>query len=148
MAMSNLGGCHFFGLGVAKDPSEGLRWYKRSANVGHSFGQFNYANCKFNGHGCIKAVEEAVSFYRLAAEQNFDGASTNLGIIYQRGYDTVKEDHAESYKYFKKGASNGNIDSTNGLGCCLYQGQGVRKDVDEGKNRLQASGFRLQAFFA
>ena len=130
-AMSNLGGCYFFGVGVAKNLEEGVRWYKRSSNVGHAFGQFNYATCKYHGSGCLRNVQEAAMYYQYAAEQNFDGACTNLGIVYQQGSGNVAANHAMSFKWFSKGSESGNLDCLNGLGCCYHQGFGVLKNEDE-----------------
>ena len=62
--------------------------------------------CLFSGEGCKKNEQEAVSWYRKAAEQGEASTMFNLGACYMEGTG-VKKDVTEATKWFKKAASLG-----------------------------------------
>ena len=70
---------------------------------------------------------EAVKWYRLAAEQGYHEAQTNLGAMYHLGQG-VPQDHAEALKWFRPLAEQGNASAQFNLGYMYSQGQGVPLD--------------------
>jgi len=60
-----------------------------------------------NGQGVIQDYKEAVKWYRLAAEQGYAEAQTNLGFMYERGQG-VLQDNATAHMWYNIGAANGN----------------------------------------
>ena len=77
-----------------------------------------------------KRYDEAVDWYRKAAEQGHDGAQNNLGYLYHNG-EGVTQDFAEAVKWYRKAAEQGNADAQNNLGCLYHNGEGVTQDFAE-----------------
>ena len=55
----------------------------------------------------FKDYEEAVKWYRKAAEQNYADAQVNLGVCYMEGQG-VGKDYVEAVKWYRKAAEQGN----------------------------------------
>ena len=51
-------------------------------------------SCSINGQGVPQDYEEAIKWYRLAAEQGYASAQYNLGVMYDNG-DGVPQDYAK-----------------------------------------------------
>ena len=72
----------------------------RSLNLG-----WMYAN----GEGVEQDKEEAVKWYRKAAEQGNADAQNTLGVMYDKG-EGVEQDKEEAVKWFRKAAEQGDGD--------------------------------------
>ena len=70
---------------------------------------------------------EAVKWYRLAAEQGYAEAQTNLGVMYDKGKG-VPQDDAEAVKWYRLAAGQGHAKAQVNLGVSYYYGEGVRKN--------------------
>jgi TPR repeat protein len=77
-AMAFLGRCHEHGLGVPKDPAEGARLYRASADGGNSEAQCRLGECYEVGRGVVKDLNEAISWYEKAARQGMDKAKIGI----------------------------------------------------------------------
>jgi TPR repeat protein len=77
-----------------------------------------------------KDKEEAVKWYRKAAEQNYTPAQSNLGCCYDSGQG-VATDYVEAVKWYRKAAEQGHIEAQFNLGYCYTNGQGVAKNKVE-----------------
>ena len=74
--------------------------------------------------------DEAVRWYRKAAEQGNGGAMYKLGECYKYGRG-VEEDYDEAVRWYRKAAEQGNADAMCKLGECYKYGRGVEEDYDE-----------------
>jgi len=59
-----------------------------------------------NGRGVTEDDEEAVRFYRLAAEQGNAAAQSNLGLMYANG-EGVPQEYVRAYMWFDLAAAQG-----------------------------------------
>ena len=75
-------------------------------------------------------VEEAVRWYRKAAEQGFALAQSNLGNAYRKG-EGVAKDPFEAVRWYRKAAEQGLAQAQFNLGSSYYNGEGVAKDLAE-----------------
>ncbi|MBR6480374.1 MAG: sel1 repeat family protein, partial [Thermoguttaceae bacterium] len=75
-------------------------------------------------------AQEAVKWYRKAAEQGDPDSQSNLGTCYETG-NGVKQDKQEAVKWFRKAAEQGDPDAQCNLGRCLANGEGVQQDTQE-----------------
>ncbi|MFN0043682.1 MAG: tetratricopeptide repeat protein [Alphaproteobacteria bacterium] len=57
-----------------------------------------------NGQGVKQDYAEAVTWFRLAADQGFAGAQLNLGLMYSNGRG-VAQDHVQAHKWFNLAAA-------------------------------------------
>lgn len=80
--------------------------------------------------GIEKDFEEAVKWYRKAAEQGFDIAQDSLGNCYYLGHG-VDEDYVKAVKWYRKAAEQGLCTAQDSLGDCYYYGRGVDEDDAE-----------------
>ncbi len=74
-----------------------------------------------------KRFEEAVRWYRKAAEQDYTRALNNLGMKYAFG-EGVAKDYAEAAQWYRKAADKGDALAQRSLGDLYYNGQGVAQD--------------------
>ena len=118
------------GEGVAKDPVEAVKWFRKAAEQNIARAQYDLGICYANGEGVAKDPVEAVKWYRKAAEQNYARAHSNLGICYYKG-EGVAKDLAEAVKWFRKAAEQNLADAQLRLGFLYYKGEGVAKDPVE-----------------
>ena len=73
---------------------------------------------------------EAVRWYRLAAEQGYAAAQFNLGVMYANG-EGVPEDDAEAVRWYRLAAEQGDATAQSNLGLMYATGEGVPKDAAE-----------------
>ena len=73
--------------------------------------------------GVPQDYAEAVKWYRLAADQGYASAQSNLGIMYDEGRG-VPQDYAEAVKWYRLAADQGDADAQINLGSMYANGQG------------------------
>ncbi len=129
-AQYNLGVFYFEGVGIPKDASNAVRWFRKAAEQGSPHGQNNLAACLKNGDGVEKDEKGAVEWFRKAAAQGLAPAQLNLGILCQNGNGTPKDDE-EAAKWYRAAAEQGDSKAQVNLGVCYAKGQGVPKDEAE-----------------
>ena len=76
--------------------------------------------------------EETVAEWRRDAEAGQTYAMYNLGFAYYFGDNGLKEDRAEAFRWFQRGAKAGDVDSLYFVGRCYYRGSGVARNVTHG----------------
>ncbi len=74
--------------------------------------------------------ENAVRYFRKAAEQGHAQAQNNLGVCYANGKG-VEKDVYEAVKWYRKAAEQRYVLAQYNLGVCYENGKGVEKDVYE-----------------
>jgi TPR repeat protein len=90
-----------------------------------------YAGIAYDqGRGVSKNLEEAVKWYRKAAEQENIQAQYYLGLCYANG-EGVAKDPTEAVKWYRKAAEQGLAEAQCYLGGCYANGYGVSKDFTE-----------------
>ncbi len=118
------------GDGVAKDPIEAVKWYRKAAEQGNADAQYELGKCYYSGEGVAKDPIEAVKWYRKAAEQGNASGQLGIGSCYDLG-NGVEEDPVEAVRWYRKSAAQENADAQYELGKCYYNGEGVAKDEAE-----------------
>ena len=74
--------------------------------------------------------EEAIHYYRIAADQGYAEAQCQLGYMYSMGYG-VSQDHSEAVRWYRKSAEQGYAIAQCNLGLCYLSGEGVPQDYTE-----------------
>ena len=82
------------------------------------------------GNGVPQDYDEAVKWYRKAAEQGNAMAQNNLGDAYENGHG-VPQDYDEAVKWYRKAVEQGEALAQSNLGNCYENGYGVMQDYDE-----------------
>ncbi|MBK9575043.1 MAG: sel1 repeat family protein [Rhodoferax sp.] len=142
-AQYNLGNMYEHGQGVERDMKEAVKWYRLAAGQGLAHAQYSLG-LLFETQGLpgvpdvvlggLKAAEidfgvpqdykVAMRWYRLAADQGFAPAESNLGGMYAKGQG-VAPDYKEAVKWFRFAADKGYPLGMQNLGVCYKKGYGV-----------------------
>jgi len=128
-------------LGVTKDVTEAVKWYRMAAEQGNATAQNNLGFCYANGQGATKDEPEAVKWYRKAVEQGNATAQNNLGTCYANGRGVTK-DEAEAVRLFRKAVEQDYILAEYNLGRMYLNGLGVTKDEIEALKWFRKSAER------
>ncbi len=107
MSQYYLGQMYRDGDGVAKNPQEAVRWYRKAAEQGNMLAQYNLGWMYDSGDGVSQNLIEAVKWYGKAAEQGDKYAPFNLGTMYYTG-SGVSKDFVKTHFWFDIGILNGN----------------------------------------
>ena len=95
------------GGGVEKDPEEGVKWWRKAAEQGHAYAQYNLGFTYATGSGVQRNLREAAKWHRKAAEQGMLVAQYELGALYANGMG-VPRDYVTAYAWFNIAAVNVN----------------------------------------
>ena len=109
------------------DYPQAVKWFRKAAEQGNSFAQFNLGQIYTQGKGVPQDYAEAVKWWRKAAEQGNAPAQYNLGVMYLQGQG-VRQDYAQAVKWYRKAAEQGYAGAQNNLGYMYGLGLGVRQD--------------------
>ncbi len=90
-------------------------------NIGHLFRR---------GLGVDQDFEQALSWYKRAADMGFDRAQANVATMYLKG-EGVKQDYEEASEWFSKAARNGHTIAQYNLGLMYEHGKGVKKSASK-----------------
>ena len=112
----------------ADSPNMSELYYQ--AECGDVNAQFRLGVCYENGTGVNQNFDEAVKWYRAAAEQGYAAAQCNLGSDYYNGTG-VTQNFDEAVRWFRKAAEQGYADAQFRLGVCYENGTGVTQDLVE-----------------
>jgi hypothetical protein len=118
------------GLGVKRDDSEALRWYRLASNQGNPEGEVSLGILYRDGLGTAKNDREAVRWFTRAAREGDPVGEVGAGLMYHLGRGVEKDD-GEALRLFKKAAGQGDYDGAIDLGQMYLNGFGVMKDEAE-----------------
>lgn len=94
------------GGGVAENPFEAVKWYRKAAEQGHPRAQRNLGACYEAGRGVIADPVEAARWYRAAAQQGDAFAEYSLGVMYYEGRG-VERRLDRAYAWLARGLHHG-----------------------------------------
>lgn len=93
-AQTYVGYCFISGIGVARDPVEGMRWYRKAAENGSVPAQNYLGECYYYGNNhYAKDYAEAFKWFSKAAEQNHPLAQSSIAAMYYNGYHVGRDYH-------------------------------------------------------
>lgn len=115
---------------MAQVAAEMIDSIQKMAENGDADYQFFYGGCFNEGWGVEVDFEEAMKWYKKAAEKNQKFAFNAIGNLYRSG-NGVKADPKQAFGYFKKGAELSDAQAMLNLGNCYYYGMGAEKDLDQ-----------------
>ena len=95
--------------------------------LGDAVAQFSLGLMYATGNGVPRDYQEAIKWYRLAAEQGYSGGQYNLGLMYYQGKG-VAQDYQEAVKWVRFAAEQGEATSQLNLGVMYDKGEGVAQD--------------------
>ena len=99
----------------------------KNNEVNTAEGQYRLGLKYDSGDGVPQDYEEAVKWYRLAADQCHVMAQFNLGSMYDHGQG-VLQDYVEAMKWYRLAADQGYAKAQYNIGSMYDNGQGVEKN--------------------
>jgi len=123
-AMTCLGSKYYFGHLVKQNYAESAKWYRKAAEQGHPFAQYQLGRL----YASLQDHAEAVKWYQRAAYRGLALAQLHLGFLYKKGYYGLRQDPAAAAKWFRRAAVQGHRGAQRQLSLCYSLGQGVVQD--------------------
>lgn len=93
-----------FGIGVPKNDTEAVKWFRLAADQGYKLAQYDLGNMYYTARGVPQNYPEAMKWYRLAADQGHLPAQYSLGKGYALG-EGVSQDLVEAYARYSVAAT-------------------------------------------
>ena len=124
-SMTELSSIYEKGEGVPVDNAEVLYWLQAASDLGSAAGQYQLANYYDRGAGDIdeSTKAKALELYRKSAGQNYSGALSMLGVIYEYGANGVDKDLEKALDYYKSAVVHGSTFGALEVGEMLEQTQ-------------------------
>ena len=101
------------GEAVPQDHAEAVKWYRKAAEQGLDFAQYNLGVVYSEGEGVPQDHAEAAKWWHRAAAQGFVSAQSKLGLMYATGQG-VPMDYVLAYMWLNLAAAQGNQAAING----------------------------------
>ena len=121
-AQLHLGFAYETGRGVQQNDADAERWYRAAAEGDREDPALHYARgVNFSGTD----EPEALTWFRLAAEQGHAGAQFELGVMYYEG-GTVAQNFSWAARWFGLAADQGDAPAQDRLGLMYRFGVGVQ----------------------
>src|SRR6266478_876511 len=127
-AQFSVGAAYAEGIGVAKDATEAVKWYRKAAEQANADAQFSLGWHYGRGEGVGKNLVEAAKWLGKAAVQGEPYTQNALGACYYNG-EGVPKDRTEAAKWFLKATQQGNAQSQKKVAYCFAKGIGVLEDI-------------------
>ena len=114
----------------APGPAPDVQTIQARAATGNAAAQNALGDLYAKGEGFPQNYDEALKWYRSAAEKEFAEAQYNLGVLYETGL-SVTRDEAEAAKWHRKAAEQGHTGAAYNLAALYATGRGVLRDAAE-----------------
>jgi TPR repeat protein len=101
-------------LAVPSGGDDAIKWFRKAAEKGTCWGQFNLASRYVRGEGVPQDYAEAIKWFQKAADQKDAMSQYCLGEMYEKGHG-VPVDQAKAYKWYCAAASQGIREAENAL---------------------------------
>ena len=118
---------------VRGDYVQALNILRPLAAQGDAWAPTFIGNMYRDGQGVTQNYQEALKWWRLAADQGTEGtavAQYNIGELYHNGKGVAKN-YQEALKWFRLAAAQGSAAAQASIGVMYYRGQGVTQDHKE-----------------
>ncbi|RUS24659.1 hypothetical protein BC938DRAFT_473267, partial [Jimgerdemannia flammicorona] len=129
--------CYKFGIGTNKNDDEALEWCLKAANAGDISAQRNLGY--WYSEGTKKNYSKARKWFLEAAKCGDNESQWKIFCLYRKGFEDVKKDPAEAFKWASLAAAARHVKAMNALGECYEYGEGTEV------NPKKAAEWYLQA---
>jgi hypothetical protein len=101
-----VGRCLDNGWGTIEDPTAAVECFRRAADAGHAWAQYNLAHMYLDGRGVAQDLSRAFAHYLKAAGQRHERAMNLLGRCCEHGWGTPREVRAAA-DWYRRSAEAG-----------------------------------------
>ncbi len=121
LARYSLGNAHYHGRGVPEDRVQGRQWYRDTysdlrdlAVQNHTWAQYHLAELYYPESDPVINADEAIYWYRKAAERGHAEALYNLGKFYELGWSVALDD-VKAIRWIRQAARRGSENAIHNL---------------------------------
>lgn len=138
-ALRFLGWAYQKGTSVPKSPEKGAQCFKRAADGGDSWAQYEYAECCRLGNGVSVSQDEAIRYYRMAVEHQYPDAAAarQLGHCYARG-EGVEQSWEQAAHWYSVATEAEDAEARFYLAQCYEKGLGVPLSLENAAEHYRA----------
>jgi len=115
------------------------------ATQGNAVAQYNLGILYHEGHGVPRDFNEAVRWFRLAAEQGAAPGASDAQFLLAWSYEEgagVPKDYKEAARWYRQAADHGQPFAQTNLGLAYVNGRGVERDPAEAAELLRKAASR------
>ncbi len=98
-AANMVGRCYENGWGVPVDMAQAAVWYRRAAERGDAWAQYNLGHLLLDGNGVARDHDAAFAWYSRAAAQGHARALNLVGRCHEHGWGTKRDPRAAVIAY-------------------------------------------------
>ncbi|MEZ5938652.1 MAG: tetratricopeptide repeat protein [Hyphomonadaceae bacterium] len=145
-AQNALGYAYAKGEGVERDMYAAFDWFKHSAEQGNPYAQSSLGAFHEEGWGgASKSYEEAMRYYRMAADQGRAYDQWRVGYLYYYGKG-APQDYDEAFSWFMRAAEQGDAQAQFEIGAMYEEGFSAEADEAEALRWYEASAAQGNAW--
>lgn len=126
-AITRMAMMHKRGLGVDRDYTKAMDWYRCAADMGDGSATFNVGLLYLSGDGVDQSYDEAIRWFCKASEQGCADAEYQMGSLYFAGRG-VPQDYRIALEWYEKAAERRYLDALVNIGYMCSNGLGCVKD--------------------
>lgn len=127
-AQVNLATNYAYGLGVAQNGKEAVKWFRLAADKGNARAQMGLGLCYAQGRGVETDEREAFKWFSRAASQNYPLAQLTIATYYAQGKGGVKIDQVKATEWCLLAAQQGLVQAQMALAERYVNGEGIEKN--------------------
>jgi TPR repeat protein len=113
---------------VWPDDAEQVEFLRPFADRGEAWAQHGLATRYRDGLGISQDTDQALDWFRKAAEQGDADSQLAVGKMYLYGCTGLAQDYTEAVRWLKPAAEHGDSEAQLELGWCYLNGKGVEQD--------------------
>lgn len=117
------------GVGVERQPAEGLAWFKRAAHADHPMAINMVGRCYENGWGVPADDTVAAYWFRRAADAGLDWGLYNYAHMLRSGRGGVTQNPAAALALYQQAAQAGHVKSIGVVGRYYEAGDVIPQDM-------------------
>ncbi len=117
-ATNMVGRCHEMGWGTPLNACLGADWYRRAAEGGLDWAQYNLGNLLLRGCGVLRDRTQALAWYLRAARQGHAKSMNLVGRFLEEGWD-IAPDLTAAHRWYRCAAERGDFRAQFNLGTLL-----------------------------
>lgn len=119
-----------------RDEKKAVEWFRKSANQGNMYGQYNLGLMYRMGDGVPQDYQQALQWFSKAAKQGSAEAMISIGHLYEYGTG-VKKDETKAMDWYMKVAEKGNQDGQCHTAGLYMHGIDIKRDNVRAKQLLE-----------
>jgi hypothetical protein len=126
------------------DYAKAVSLWEPHARQGNREAQYAMGVVFYEGKGASRNLDQAIKWFRKAADSGHPTAMFNLGVAHWEGRG-VKQNFSQAVDWWERAAELGDATSQYNLGLAYYLGKGAERDISKARDWLSRSAEQQHA---